>query len=181
MGGRGSGGSRVGSGRKPKSARERALGGHAGRRTSKSAQVRDRKSVKKTPPALPIPTPPDGMSQRERQVWDRLAPHAVAKRTLTPATAESFKELCEAIELRRAMLEQIEEQGMTFRTDLGQIKAHPLMSQQRSMLQRIEAGRARFRLAPFGKPEDEAEGWGGSGEEPDDEWSDFDEEEATVQ
>src|SRR6478752_890890 len=71
MGGHGSGGARPGSGTKPEERAEER--------------------------PFPAVDAPDDLGSDERQVWERLAPHARAKRTLTVAEAEDFAQLCKAI------------------------------------------------------------------------------------
>ena len=150
MGGFGSGGRRVGAGRKSKGARVLDL--HGGRDRKPKPLVVD-------VPVEPV-DPPKGLTKAQLAAWRALAPHALAARTLTPATVGSFVDLCQAIVLRDSLLATIEEQGWTFRkailSDEGEelsveIKKHPLVSDQRGWEQRVEAGRARFKLAPIGK------------------------------
>lgn len=134
MGGRGSGG-RPGMGRKPEE------------------QVTDTE-------ALPPVDPPDWMELDVRKVWDGLELLARQQRTLSADTAERFALLCRAIVMERKMAAKILEDGLTYIAvtvdGAGQerqlLKAHPLCSPQRGMMQRIEAGLTAFRLAPMGKP-----------------------------
>jgi hypothetical protein len=96
-------------------------------------------------------------------VWDQLAPHALAQRTLTPATAWAFGQLVEAIVLKRDVLAVIEADGLmqnrlsTKMDESGggeqvfESKAHPLIAKWTALLVRVEAGLTRFRLAPMGK------------------------------
>lgn len=150
MGGFGSGGSRVGSGRKSKGARVLDL--HGGRdRKPKAASV----AVASEPVE-----PPASLTALELAQWRELAPHAMSKGTLTVAEAASFGELCVAIVERNTMRATIEDQGWTFKTarlsDEGEelsveIKKHPLIPEYRQWMIRVEAGRARFKLAPIGK------------------------------
>ena len=92
-----------------------------------------------------------------------MAPHALAQRTLTPATAWHFQELCEAIVLKRDMARILEADGLmqnrlsTKMDETGggeqvfESKAHPLIARWTALLVRVEAGLTRFRLAPMGK------------------------------
>ena len=57
-------------------------------------------------------------------------------RTLTPATAAAFELLCRQILLERKLNRSPDRGG----------------SAHRGMMQRVEAGLSRFRLAPTGKP-----------------------------
>lgn len=143
MGGPGSGGTRVGSGRKPKTATEKVLHGTA---SAADREAADRGSG----PLLPVACPED-LSAQQRRVWSELAPHALAERTLTDVTRLAFRELCEAIVLKRSLMLQIFAEGLTIETPLGP-KAHPLLTQYRGLMQRTEAAMLRFRLSPMGKP-----------------------------
>lgn len=148
MGGSGSGGCRVGSGRKPKAQAVRAL--HGTKRRLRAAEASARGAV-----ALPA-----DLSDGARGVWGNLAPHAREARTLTVATAAAFADLCEAIVSKRAMAAQIARDGLTYLKvtvdgagqEQAEIKAHPLIAQHRGMMQRVETGLLRFGLSPNGKP-----------------------------
>lgn len=122
------GGARVGAGRKPKEAPLAALHGH-----------RARPLVDAAPPAAAGPLapvdPPPGLTAPVRKLWDELAPHALGERTLTPATAAAFELLCRQILLERKLSRSPDRGG----------------SAHRGMMQRVEAGLSRFRLAPTGK------------------------------
>ena len=150
------GGARVGSGRKPKGASILSL--HGGR-------VRNAANVPSTVPNQPfepVNTPQD-LPDVQQAVWNELAPHALEARTLTAGTAAAFRDLCEAIVLKRMMLAEILADGLTGTKVTVQMdesggglqsvekKAHTLLSQYRGMMQRVEAGFTRFRLAPMGK------------------------------
>ena len=151
MGGKGSGGSRVGAGRKRKKVVDRVAAGTA-TRAERVDTVEERdaaaeaKAVTVTPPRMP---------REQRAVWNRLAPFAIAAKTLTPSTVAAFRDLCEAVVVKAKMLAQIEKDGWTFMTIHG-AKAHPLVTPHRGMMQRVEAGYARFKLAPIGKEMDDA-------------------------
>lgn len=129
---------------------------HGGRDRSAPRQAAE---VVPTAP-LPAVEPPETLSAAAKAVWGALASHALAARTLTPGTAGSFADLCRAIVLRDTLLATIEADGWTFKkvllSDKGEpisteIKKHPLVADQRGWEQRVEAGRARFKLAPVGK------------------------------
>ena len=96
--------------------------------------------------------PPKELDADGLAVWRELAPHALDQRTLTPATALAFGWLCRTIVLER------------------KLAAAPLAvagPDHRGMMQRMEAGLARFRLTPDGKPPVVVE-------QPKDEWAEFD-------
>lgn len=151
MGGHGSGGQRVGSGRKSKDAKARWL-------TSKGAE-RPANVPEGGAVSLEDVPMPAGLADSVAAVWVDLAPLALQAKTLTPATSGAMLDLCKAIVLRDKFAEQIDEDGYTFQKvtvdgsgqEHSETKAHPLIAQHRGMMQRVEAGRARFRLAPIGK------------------------------
>jgi hypothetical protein len=103
---------------------------------------------------------PETLTPAEKDVWERLAPHARRERTLTEATAERFRLLCHSIVAMDKYWSIIEIAGPVYLTQTTDpngssrdvLKAHPLCSQHRGMLQRVEAGMAAFRLAPTGRP-----------------------------
>jgi len=106
---------------------------------------------------------PKDLPAGQSSVWKALAPHALAARTLTPATAWHFRELCEAIVLKRDMARILDADGLmqnrlsTKMDETGggeqvfESKAHPLIARWTALLVRVEAGLTRFRLAPMGK------------------------------
>ena len=114
------------------------------------------------PPIVAVAKPND-LPAGQSAVWDMLAPHALAQRTLTPATAFAFRELCEAVVLKRDVLAVVEQDGLMqnrLSTKMDQdgggeqvfeSKAHPLIAKWTALLVRVEAGLTRFRLAPMGK------------------------------
>ncbi|HYM24444.1 MAG TPA: hypothetical protein VEU08_14610 [Vicinamibacterales bacterium] len=144
MGGVGSGGSRIGSGRKRKNAEERRLDGNAGRRGR--ILPHPSASSTSTPPAsLPEvdeADAPNELTADERKVWMELAPHALAKKTLTPATSLAFCLLCKNIALERRFAVSVMDAGG---------------ANHRGIIQRIQVDLAAFNLRPFGKAAVEAE------------------------
>lgn len=171
MGGRGSGGTRVGAGRKPKSQEEKWLGGDAGKRG-------DGKRKPQAPPPVTLIAAPADLPEAQAVVWNTLAPHACAQRTLTAQTAAAFALLCKQIVLEQLMFQEITTDGLTGTKVTLQMdekggglqsvekKAHTLLAQHRQMMQRVEAGMLRFRLSPIGKEMTPAE-------QPKDEWDEF--------
>ena len=174
MGGKGSGGARLGSGpaRTPGSVRylrEQRLRG----KPAPAAKPKARR-----PPVVAM-AKPKGIPAGQSSVWDLLAPQALLQRTLTPATAFAFLELCEAIILKRDILAIIEADGLMQNRlatkmdkdgggeQMFESKAHPLIAKWTALLVRVEAGLTRFRLAPMGKELVLAE-------EPKDDFAEFD-------
>src|SRR4051794_23364702 len=153
MGGKGSGGARVGAGRKAKTQAQKWLGGNAGKRGS---------SAKPKTVDVALIAPPADLPDDQAAIWNELGPHACAARTLTEGTAAAFRDLCEAIVLKRMMFAAILKDGLTHAKVTLQMdesggglqaveqKAHTLLAQHRGMMQRVEAGLLRFRLSPMG-------------------------------
>lgn len=173
MGGKGSGGARPGSGP------SRKVGSVRWQR----AQRKQRRAAPPDPPAAPrdsaaVPKPRD-LPAGQSAIWDALAPHALAAKTLTPGTAWRFRDLCEAIVIKRDMLAVIEADGLMqnrlstkMNEDGGgeqvfESKAHPLIAKWTAIYQRVERGLGEFRLAPMGKEMAPVE-------QPADEWAEFD-------
>jgi len=131
VGGKGSGGRRVGSGKKRKSDLEHAISG-----------TNDRRGVVLAHPnATAIASvetfdPPASLRGRPRQVWHELAPHAFEARTLTPATAAAFTMLCRAVVKERA---------------LSTAKKGAGGPNHRGLMQRVGSWMKDFALAPLGK------------------------------
>lgn len=137
------GGVRVGSGRKAVPRAVKWLGGDAGKRGRKQAAKPEARAA----PVALIAAPRD-LSPAQRAMWNRLAPHAAAQRTLIEATVPGFRDLCEALVVKAAVLARLEADGLT---SADGERANPLLTHYRGLLQRVESGLARFRLAPFGK------------------------------
>ena len=155
-----SGGARVGAGRRPERAATLALRGGRDRLAQDA-----RRPVETTPEPVEAPT---DLPEDQRSVWNLLAPQALEQRTLTRATAVAFRDLCEAIVVKRAMLAQIDMDGMTLVDRVsGAVRAHPLLAKHQGMMVRVETAMARFRLNPDGRPAVAAEA-------PKDDFAEFD-------
>lgn len=128
MGGRGSGGPRPGSGRKPKEPNLKVLHG--------AAMRSDRPKAGKVVEFDHFDAP-DDLTVDERLVWLRLAPHAFKAGTLSPATEYQFVMLCRNIVIERRLAADVEQLGG---------------SSHRGIIQRIDAELQRFCLSPMGKP-----------------------------
>lgn len=124
-----SGGNRIGAGRKP-------------RPDSRRSRQRGRVLRHPSAPTTSQPTPieqfdaPAELTADERAVWVKQAPHAVANRTLTKATALSFERYCRIVVLER---HEAKSSGM----------AGP---NHRGMLKQLNAYELQFMLIPAGKP-----------------------------
>jgi hypothetical protein len=90
--------------------------------------------------------PPPGMPAAARGPWRRLAPLAIAERTLTPATAAGFAQLC----CQWAYL--VELQTTIARLGAGTREADGYLKQYGRLAQRLDASLARFKLTADGKP-----------------------------
>lgn len=161
MGGKGSGGGRPGAGRKPKDASLGAL--HGSRRTrsrAKRNQSGNQTDNQKTEagieaaaavPEVQIPPAPGSLTLDELAVWNELAPLAMKEGTLSVSTYMALRDLCEAIVLKRKLLRAVDDDGVTVIGLQGNKAAHPLLTQFRGLMQRVEAGMLRFRLSPMGR------------------------------
>lgn len=165
MGGKGSGGARVGAGRKRKGQAEGALTGSrrvrarikqqrgnqtTGNQTEASgAVVQGSGSVAN---AVAIPEPPGSLTLDELGEWNELAPLAAKAGTLTDETRMALRDLCQARVLKDRLLRAVADQGdLVPGAGIGTVAAHPLITKFTTLLQRVEAGMMRFRLAPMGK------------------------------
>lgn len=140
-----SGGARVGAGRPRRDPTAKWLSGAGTRPQGLVARPVEPSGV-----AVDVPCPV-GMQADEASVWRELAPHATAEGTLTPRTVMAFGWLCRNVVMER------------------KLAASPLGAagpDHRGMMQRVEAGLARFRLTPDGKPVVQTDAK--------DEWSEFD-------
>jgi hypothetical protein len=131
MGGKGSGGRRVGSGKKRKSALEHAVSGTTGPR---GVLLSHPSSTAIAP--VEMFDPPAGLRGHALGVWHALAPSAFEARTLTRATEVAFMILCRNVALER-------------RLAVGKYTAG--RSNHRGMIQRVDAELTKFCLSPFGK------------------------------
>lgn len=130
MGGNGSGGRRIGAGRKPKL-------------QAVPASIKPPSTNSDAGGAEPFEEfdAPDDLTREERAVWLKLAPHAFRRRTLTRATALSFEMLCRNIVLERKLADDMKLVGG---------------ANHRGVIQRVDAELLRFDLSPNGKPHGQA-------------------------
>jgi phage terminase small subunit len=139
---------------------QRALGGWAGKRSNRDERARDtgeatrRRSARAEAAAgegeRAVRQPID-LGPEQASIWQELAPHAKALGTLTEASALSFRDLCEVIAVKRAILRTVTAQGWIVASPSGEAKAHPLLVRYQGIYQRVEAGLVRFGLAPMGE------------------------------
>lgn len=166
MGGKGSGGSRVGAGRRRKDQAEGALTGS--RRTRARAkqqnqttnqtvanQTKTAEPVSSSVPASAInvemPQPPGNLTLDELAEWNDLAPRAAKQGTLTDDTQWSLVDLCRARVLLTKLLRDVDRMGNVVVNGNGNLSANPLLARYTTLLQRVDAGMMRFRIAPMGK------------------------------
>jgi hypothetical protein len=150
MGGLGSGGARSGSGPKPRGKGLVGLTGGKGADTAQAADVAKDENV-----VCPV-----ALSVKEVAHWDDLARHAVEHGTLVPSTVAAFVLLCKLQVMADEMYATLLEQGFTYLKhtvdgsgkEHEELKAHPLVSQHRNTVQRIESLMVKFKIAPMGKP-----------------------------
>jgi hypothetical protein len=146
----------------PKSLAERVLAG-----TATAAERREfvAEQARAKAAAAGKVVAPQGMSKDARRVWDRLAPHALAAHTLTAATVESFRQLCELTVKRDRVGRRIDREGWTVRVTSaaaanrkrkgkrpGAAKVrHPLLADYHRLKDDVIALLTRFRLSPMGR------------------------------
>lgn len=168
----GHGGARVGAGRKPKTRRERWLGGNAGGRGALSLVRPEGDDIVTADPAVAKDVPAM-LTADEATYWALWAPSALARGTLTEHTRPGLVLLCQVARRAALLWSQIESQGLVFEKvtvdsaaqEHHEPKAHPLLSHYRGLVQRAEQLMARYGLASDGKipigeavrPEDEHE------------------------
>lgn len=160
-----SGGSRVGSGRKPvddragnvtgsRRARARAKQKAAASASrSEAGQSGDGSAADGQPvvAAVVIPQPPGSLTLDELAEWNDLAPLAAKHCTLDLSTSLALRDLCQLRVLKDRLLRRIGDDGDVVLGAGGQLAAHPLLTRITTLSQRIEAGMARFKLSPTGK------------------------------
>jgi len=106
----------------------------------------------RTAPVVPdLTTPPQGLSDAVRAVWQELAPGAVAHGTLGPHTAIGFRLLCEVVERQQRVGARIDEDGWTYADQFGNPKKHPLWSVHLGLLSRMESLLHLYALLGDGK------------------------------
>lgn len=165
MGGRGSGGRRVGSGRKGKRATvvrhpssadpasidtfdpPAELQGNAAELANLLSQLAflqhaERPDRAPNPQIEALETRIEELQARARAlaIWHELAPSAFAKRTLTPETSAAFVMLCRAV---------VQERALSASSAVGG-------PNHRGLMHRVATWMKDFCLSPFGKPLSEA-------------------------
>lgn len=181
MGGKGSGGRRIGAGRKPKTAREHWLTGDAGKRglalverPEGAPKAKRRRTQAETRAAVAVigaagEVPPE-LAADEGVFWERWAPRAKANGTLTDDTWPGFVLLCQTAADAQQCRTEIYSRGIvsartaarTAMKETGdddeamevvtvELRAHPLWPHYRGLKTRVEMLMARYGLASMGK------------------------------
>lgn len=147
MGGKGSGGRRLGAGRKRKANVVAFIHGSR-QRAHDALDTADGSDAKVDPPGEITPA--------ALAVWELHARDAIKAGTLTPLTARSFMQLvCEPEVVYARILATLEKEGWTYirmGENGAEPKKHPLITDLQNWHRRVDAGHARFYLAPLGKP-----------------------------
>lgn len=138
MGGPGSGGARLGAGRRQKDATRRWLGGSADRRGPRDTKAPEL-------PGVASVVMPGRLTPEARKVWRRDSRAAIEARTLTPASAEDFGDYCELVVDLASVMAARRERGWT-KDGLRLFRA------ANALVLRIESKRRAFLMAPMGKP-----------------------------
>ena len=108
------------------------------------------------------PALPGMILTSQRAYWLRWAPHAVDQRTLTPATAAGFRELCEVAAFKEDVAVRLQKFGSDGKSGAERMKQYTRLSQ------RLDACLGRFKLTAYGKPMD---GGGSSKKAPSNPWA----------
>ena len=147
MGGRGSGGRRIGAGRKRK---DNVVAFTHGSR-QRAGQAQEAPVVSGDPV-----DPPADITPEQLAVWALHAPDAIRAGTLTRQTARSFVHLvCSPEVIYNRILATLEADGWTYqkRTEMGlEPKTHPAQNRLEYWYRRIVDGHHEYKLAPFGRP-----------------------------
>lgn len=166
MGGKGSGGRRVGAGRKRTSDAAGMLSGSRRVRARARAANQTNQTGNQNGPAADapqaaapaalieteIPQPPGNLTLDELAEWNDLAPRAAKMGTLTPDTQWALVDLCQARVLKTKLLRDLDRMGnIVPGASAGTVVANPLLARYTTLLQRVDAGMMRFRVAPMGK------------------------------
>ncbi|MEU5424020.1 phage terminase small subunit P27 family [Streptomyces olivoreticuli] len=98
-----------------------------------------------------VPPPPDTLGEVGARVWDRL--WTAGQAWLSPTTdLDILTRLCEAHDEREAMRDQVAADGYMVSGSMGQLRAHPLLSEIRA----LEAQMTRWESACGFTPTDRA-------------------------
>lgn len=135
------GGPRAGSGRKPRH--------HDG--VVLVMPARPGRVVPATPMLEPeevagLLTAPAELQDSAKAIWGQWANHAIAERTLTPATAAGFGQLCQQWVYLSMLVGKIDHLGVDTK------EAAPYLLSYLKLAQRLDNSLARFKLTAFGKP-----------------------------
>jgi hypothetical protein len=139
----GHGGRRVGSGRKPKSGA--TIIGIDGQRRSTSRAESPAPGLA-TDEKEQLLEPPKDLPKQAAAWWRKFAPHAVSERTLTPATAHGFAELC----MRKSIVDALDRRIR--RLGIGSVDALSYLKERRGQSGQLTASLKDFKLEAFGKP-----------------------------
>lgn len=137
------GGRRAGAGRKPKGHDRGVLLGMDG--TRRDVEVR-------LPPAVApevrqgLLEPPKDLPDLVKVCWRELAASAIEERTLVPATAAGFVELCIRLANVRALDARIAHVGVATQDSL------PYLKERRGQAAQLATSLKDFKLSAFGKP-----------------------------
>lgn len=118
--------------------------------------------------ATEIPQPPGNLTLDELAEWNDLAPRAAKQGTLTDDTQWSLVDLCQARVLKGKLLRDVDKFGNLLPGAGGAVVANPLLARYTTLLQRVDAGMMRFKIAPMGKEIEEKK------DQPADPFSEFD-------
>ena len=90
--------------------------------------------------------PPKQLSRAAAKWWRELAPHALTERTLTPATAAGFGELC----VRYTIVDSLDRKIRQLK--VGSVESLPYLKERARHAAQLSASLKDFKLCAFGKP-----------------------------
>lgn len=152
------GGRRLGAGRKPKTRRERWLGGNAGKRPLTLVTPERTMPVESVLTAGGVSVPAV-LTAGERAYWDLWSPLAISQGLLTAETVPGFVTLCKTARTADVFWSAVEDRGLEQEKvtidgagqEHREYKANPLLSHWRALMARMEQLQARYGLAADGK------------------------------
>lgn len=129
---------------------------NSGRKSRKNILPMPGVSLPPVRPSGPCPARPTGMTKAAIAIWERLAPHAHSRGTLTEHTADGFVLLCNAYVRMMEVAVIVDKDGYAVKTvskKVGSrmIMRHPLASVLLDLISRTEQLMARYGLVPDGR------------------------------
>lgn len=115
----------------------------------------------KREPQLPVASyqaPPTSMTTEGKAVWKVFCPLAASMGVLTEADLQTLERLCEVAAEVRRLTKVISEEGHTYSTDAGLIKAHPAVAMAADADRRLLSYLTHFGMTPAARSKVQAIG-----------------------